>query len=126
VPSSTQSIASSVNAKSDGYRLNAGIRSPDPIPVPLMIDVLASLEAEMRRAVKGDPVTLTEWVTWTRKDKAHTNAIIRVLFLIAASTGLSADAVHELLRQFRDVSQSRRRAPRPIRETTPRKSPQLW
>jgi hypothetical protein len=91
-----------------------------------MIDALASLEAEMKRALLGQPVTLTEWVTWVRKDKAHANAIIRVLFLIAATRDMSIGDVHELLTQFKNVAEKPRRPVRPIRETGPRRSPQLW
>lgn len=115
-----------MSALSDGYALNARIVSPDPIPTTLMLDVLGSLEAEMRNAAKGGPVPLTQWVTWGRKSKANTNALVRVLFLIAATSNLSADSVHELLQQFRDTSKLRRRPFRPIQETKPRISPQLW
>lgn len=113
-------------ADSDGYALNARIRSPDSVPTTLMLDLIATLEWEMRHAATGSPVMLSEWVAWARKSKAHTNALIRLLFLVAAINGMSADQVHELQLMMRDTAERRRRPPQRFREPGERKSPQLW
>lgn len=116
----------SMVADSDGYALNARIRSSYGVPTTLMVDALVSLEADMRMASAGRPIPIEQWVQWARKDRAHADAVIRALFLIAAVRGMTADDVSELRRELQQTSASRRRPPRPIRETGPRESPQLW
>lgn len=91
-----------------------------------MVDALVSLEADMRIAAAGGPVPIEQWVQWVRKNRNNTDAIIRILFLIAAVRGMSADDVSELRRELQQTSLNRRRLSRPIRETGPRESPRLW
>jgi hypothetical protein len=115
-----------VVAESDGYALNARIRSSHPIPTTLMVDLLVSLEADMRMARAGRPIPIEQWNQWVRKSHANRDAIVRVLFLITAVRGMSADDVSNLRRDLQQTSKSRQRRPKPIRETGPRESPRLW
>jgi hypothetical protein len=111
---------------SDGYALNARLRSSHPVPTTLMVDVLVSLEADMRMAQSGQSIPVEQWVQWTRKDRIHADAIVRTLFLVAAICDMSADDVATLRRDLQQTSKQRRRPSRPIRETGPRESPRLW
>lgn len=113
-------------AQSDGYALNARIQSSHPIPTGQMVDALATLEADMRMAVAGRSIPIDQWIQWARKDRANTDALLRVLFLTVAACGLSADTVAKLRNDFKNVSTVRRRPIRPIRETGPRESPRLF
>lgn len=112
--------------QSDGFELNRRIQSRNPTPTTRMVDTLATLEFDMRQAVAGNPVGMTQWTEWVRKEKQNSDAIVRVLFLIVAVANLSADDVAALTRDLRNTAQSRRRSPKLIREPHARTSPQLW
>lgn len=91
-----------------------------------MVDTLVSLEADMRMAQAGRLIPIEQWVQWVRKGRINADAVVRILFLITAVRGMSADDVGTLRRELQQTSAHRRRPPRPIRETGPRESPQLW
>lgn len=112
--------------QSDGFALNARTRSHHAIPTTTMVDALVSLEADMRMAAAGQNVLVEQWVQWARKDRQRTDALIRVLFLVVAVNGMSADDVSTLRRNLQQTTERARRPVRPIRTTKPRESPQLW
>lgn len=115
-----------MSAQSDGYALNARIRSSHPVPTTIMVDVLVQLEADMRMAAAGQPIPIEQWVQWIQKDRSRRDAVMRVLCLVVAVRGMSADDVATLRRDLQQTSKDRRRPVRPIRETGPRRSQQLW
>lgn len=115
-----------MSTQSDGYRLNAALRSPHPIPTTIIVDTLASLAWEMRQANQGNNVLVEQWVKWARKSRTNTDALIRTLFLIAGVTGMSHADVTQLMQDMKNTSQSPHRRPRVIREPGARTSPQLW
>lgn len=80
----------------------------------------------MRMAQAGRRIPLEQWMQWARKEKPNTDALIRVLFLVVAIADMSADDIAKLRRDMKNAAASRRRPPRPIRESGPRISPQLW
>jgi len=112
--------------QSDGYRLNARLRSQHAVPTTTMVDALVSIEADMRMAAAGKNVLIEQWVQWARKDRQRADALIRVLFLVIGVQGMSADDVAHLRRDLQQTTERARRPIRPVRETKPRESPQLW
>lgn len=111
---------------SPGTVLLKQLRSTYPIPTGLMVDAVAALEADMRRASEGQPIPLSEWIGWIKKDRAHRDAIMRVLFLIVAVRGMTVQEVDALRRDLQSTSTLRRRKPQPIREPGERLSPRLY
>lgn len=121
-----RSTQASVSAPSDGYRLNAALRSSHPIPTTAIVDTLASLAFEMRQACQGNPVLVEQWVQWAKKSHINIDALIRTLFLIVGVADMTHADVVKLMQDMRDTSAQRRRPPRLIREPRKRDSQQLW
>jgi hypothetical protein len=74
-----------------------------------MFDVLATLEHDMQSAAAGKSVLVADWVAFMRRSDANKEALIRALFLLIATGGLSSADIKKLRVELSNVTYDRRR-----------------
>lgn len=89
-------------------------------------ELLLELENMQRKAETGQAVYAREFVTNASRDWSQAHALVRILFMLMAVKGVSADDLAEMRQQYKSASDQRRRPLRAPRGPGERRSPRLW
>jgi hypothetical protein len=91
-----------------------------------LFDVLATLEHDLKAALDGKSVLVADWVSFMRRSDANKEAVIRALFLLIATGGLSSKDVRALRIALSDTSVRQRRPVKVIHQPRERQSKGLF
>lgn len=91
-----------------------------------LFDVLATLEHDLKAAHEGRAVLISDWIHFLKQSDYTREALVRALFLLIATGGLTSDDVKRLRIELQSVTPNRRRPVKVIHQPRERQSKGLF
>jgi hypothetical protein len=91
-----------------------------------LFDVLATMEHDLKAALDGKAVLISDWVSFLKRSDESREALVRALFLLVAAGGLTSADVRKLRHELQGVTVNRRRPVKIIHQPRERQGKGLF